>query len=121
MFLIVFWRLLRYVTRCKAPLALAFGLGLVGVLVELARPWPVKVVIDHALAGRPLPDPLAALAGGLPGVDSPTGLLGWCVAAAVACAAAGALLGWWVLLVVVRLSQRLVYDLSCDLFQKLQR
>jgi ABC-type multidrug transport system fused ATPase/permease subunit len=119
--LVVFWRLLRYVYRYKAALAFVFALALLGALVELARPWPVKVVVDHALVERPLPSPLSGLAGVLPGADSPRGLLAWCVAAAVAFAAAGALLSWWVLLLVVRLSQRLVYDLSRDLFEKLQR
>jgi ABC-type multidrug transport system fused ATPase/permease subunit len=119
--LIVFWRLLRYVARCKAGLALAFALALLGALVELARPWPVKIVVDYALVDRPLPASLAPLAAALPGTDSPSGLLAWCVAAAVLCAAAGALFSWWVLQVVVRIAQRLVYDLSCEVFEKLQR
>jgi ABC-type multidrug transport system fused ATPase/permease subunit len=119
--LIVFWRLLTYVSRCKAGLALAFALALLGALAELARPWPVKVAVDYALADRPLPPALATLAGALPGSGSAGGLLAWCVVAAVAAAAAGALLSWWVLQVVVRISQRLVYDLSCDVFEKLQR
>jgi ABC-type multidrug transport system fused ATPase/permease subunit len=119
--LIVFWRLLRYVSRCKAGLALAFALALLGALVELARPWPVKVVVDYALTDRPMPAVLAPVAGALPGAGSPGGLLAWCVAVAAGCAAAGALLSWWTLRVVVRLCQRLVYDLSCDVFEKLQR
>jgi ABC-type multidrug transport system fused ATPase/permease subunit len=119
--LIIFLRLLKYVSRCKAGLALAFALALLGALVELARPWPVKVAVDYALADRPLPPVFAPLAGALPSAGSAPGLLAWCVAAAAAAAAAAALLSWWVLQVVVRISQRLVYDLSCDVFEKLQR
>jgi ABC-type multidrug transport system fused ATPase/permease subunit len=119
--LIVFCRLLRYVVRCKAGLALAFVLALLGAAVELARPWPVKVVIDYALADRPLPAPFSSLAGALPGGDSSRGLLVWSVAAAVLCVVAGALLSWWVIRVIVRVAQRLVYDLSCDVLLKLQR
>jgi ATP-binding cassette subfamily B protein len=119
--LIVFWRLLRYVGRCKAGLALAFALALLGAMVELARPWPVKIVVDYSLANRPMPAPLSALVGVLPGADSPTGLLVWCVAAAVLSVVACALLSWWVLQVVVRISHRLVYELSCDVIMKLQR
>ena len=120
-FLIVFWRLLQYVARRKAGLALAFALALVGVLVELARPWPVKIVVDYALVNRPLPPALAAVTSLLPGADSAIGLLIWCVVGGVVSVAAGALLTWWVLLLVVRISQRLVYDLSRDVYEKLQR
>jgi ABC-type multidrug transport system fused ATPase/permease subunit len=117
----VFWRLLKYAGHCKAGLAGAFSLALLGVLVELARPWPVKVVVDYALADRPLPEPLADAAPWLPGAGTAGGLLGWCVAAGILVALAGALLSWWVLRVVVAVSQRLVYTLSRELFEKLQR
>ncbi len=36
----------------RASLAGAAGLGLVGVGLELARPWPLALAIDYALAGR---------------------------------------------------------------------
>jgi ABC-type multidrug transport system fused ATPase/permease subunit len=119
--LIVFWRLLRYVAHCKAGLALAFALALGGAAVELARPWPIKVVIDYALADRPLPEPFSSVVGALPGAGSAAGLLAWCVAAAVLTVVSGALLSWWVLRVVVQVAQRLVYDLSCEVYEKLQR
>src|SRR5262249_28110209 len=85
----IFVRLLRYALRPKAPLALAFALGLLGVAVALARPWPVKVVLDNALAGQPLPPPLAELAARLPGAGSREGVLAWCVAAALLLAVVG--------------------------------
>ena len=117
----IFVRLLRYALRHKAPLALAFALGLLGVAVDLARPWPVKVVVDNALAGEPLPPPLAGVAGRLPGAGSREGVLAWCVAAALLLAVAGPALSLALLNVSVAVAQRLVYDLSRELFEKLQR
>ena len=117
----IFGRLLRYVLRHKARLLLAFALALLGVAVELARPWPIKVVVDYVLTGRPLPPWLATLSGWLPGAASRSGLLGWSVALATGQVVAGAALNWLSLMVVVTLAQRLVYDLSRDLFAKLQR
>jgi ABC-type multidrug transport system fused ATPase/permease subunit len=114
-------RLLKYLGRHKAALALTALLGLAQVAVELARPWPAKAAVDYALAGKPLPPPLDALAARLPGGGTREGLLVWCVAAAVAAVAAGAALGLAVLYASVAVAQRLVFDLSRDLFAKLQR
>lgn len=116
-----FLRLLAYTTRHKAPLCLAGLLALMGVVVELARPWPVKIVVDHVLAGRPLPAWLATLVGLLPGAGTPRGLLVWSVGAAVAVAVGGGALSLLSLSIGLRVCQRLVLDLLLDLFVKLQR
>src|SRR5919112_1128902 len=88
----IFARLLRYILPEKKRLCLAFVLSLLGVAVELARPWPIKVVADYVLAGYPLPLWLAALGGHLPGANTPHGILFWSVAAGVAIAFGGAAL-----------------------------
>ncbi|MDT4929176.1 MAG: ATP-binding cassette, subfamily bacterial [Pseudonocardiales bacterium] len=36
------------------PLAASAALGIVGVLLELARPWPLALAIDYAIGGRSL-------------------------------------------------------------------
>ena len=117
----IFLRLLAYTTRHKASLCLAALLGLVGVIAELARPWPVKIVVDHVLAGRPLPPWLAGWAAQLPGAGTPRGLLAWSVGAALAVAVGGGALSLLTLSVGLRVCQRLVLDLLLDLFVKLQR
>jgi len=89
---------------------------------ELARPWPIKVVVDYVLqAGRPLPPWLAASSAYLPGAQTAQGLLVWSVAVAVVVAVGGAALSLVVMRVTVGVAQTLVYDLSRDLFGKLQR
>lgn len=116
-----FFRLLAYTTRHKGALCLAGLLALMGVVVELARPWPIKIVVDHVLAGRPLPSWLAVVVGLLPGAGTPRGLLVWSVGAAVAVAAGGGALSLLSLSIGLRVCQGLVLDLLLDVFVKLQR
>jgi ATP-binding cassette, subfamily B, bacterial len=117
----VFGRLLRYVLPEKTRLCLAFVLSFLGVVVELARPWPIKVVADYVLAGYPLPPWLAELGGYLPGAETRQGILLWSVVAGVVVVVGGAALSFSVLYVTVDVSQRLVYNLSLDMFERLQR
>jgi ABC-type multidrug transport system fused ATPase/permease subunit len=114
-------RLLRYLPRHRAALALAALLALAQVAIELARPWPAKAAVDYALAGKSLPAPLDLLAARLPGGGTHEGLLAWCVVLSVATVATAAVLGLAVLWTSVAVAQRLVLDLSSDLFAKLQR
>jgi hypothetical protein len=69
--------LLHYVSRYRAALFFTFALSFVGVAVELARPWPIKVVADYALAGHPLPPWLSTVGGYLPGAGTPKGIIIW--------------------------------------------
>ena len=38
----------------RGSLSLASGLILVETLLDLARPWPLKLAVDNAIGGRPL-------------------------------------------------------------------
>ncbi|HEY2156313.1 MAG TPA: ABC transporter ATP-binding protein, partial [Isosphaeraceae bacterium] len=114
-------RLLRYTLRHRARLVFATMLSLAGVAVELARPWPMKVVVDHVLGGRPLPAAASAVARWLPGADTPRGLLAWSLATALALAVGGAAVMMASISVGVAVCQGLVFDLLRDLFGKLQR
>ena len=67
----------------RGALTLASGLTLVETLLDLARPWPLKLAVDNAIGGRPLSGPLAAL-----DQLGPAGL------AAVAAAAGSGWSGW---------------------------
>jgi len=97
------------------------ALALASVAVDLARPWPVKFVVDYTLAGRPLPVQFASASAHLPGSGTTHGLLAWSVATAVVLVVAGVVLSLLVLRLSVLIGQGLVYDLSLDLFYKLQR
>jgi ABC-type multidrug transport system fused ATPase/permease subunit len=114
-------RLLGYLSRRSGPLAGALVISLIAGAIEVLRPWPAKVVIDHALGGQPQPGWLSSLVALLPGADSPSGLLIWSVAIAAALVLGAALLSMIALNLAFTVSQRMVYDLSGDLFAKLQR
>ena len=93
-----------------------FALGQVAFIsaLELFKPWPIKVVIDHVLTGNPVPWPLLSdwpplwiLAGACGGLVSIYFLLG----------GATALNNY----TTIRIGQRMVNDLRRDLYSHLQR
>jgi ABC-type multidrug transport system fused ATPase/permease subunit len=51
----------RFVRPQWLPLAAATGLVVLQTVLELAAPWPLKVAVDHAIGGQPLPRWLAFL------------------------------------------------------------
>lgn len=92
-----------------------------GVVLELARPWPLKIVVDHVLSGQQLPSWLATLVQQLPGAGTPRGLLAWSVGAALVITIGGSALSLLSLSLGLRVCQRLVLDLLLDVFIKLQK
>ena len=59
------------------------GAMVAGVAVDLLRPWPMKLLIDHVLGGEPLPPGFAALVAALPGGQSANALLAWASVATI--------------------------------------
>ncbi|MDQ3657852.1 MAG: ABC transporter ATP-binding protein/permease [Chloroflexota bacterium] len=114
-------RLLTYVGRYKGRILLASLCSVLGVAVELLRPWPVQIVVDYVLNEDTKPAWLTSLSTWLPGAESRQGLLVWSVGTAVGITVAGAALSLVTLNLTVAVAQRLVFDLSMDLFSKLQR
>ena len=111
-------RLLRKILRRLVPYWGAFSVAILQVLLigvlELAKPWPLKVVVDNVLGAHPLDWP------GLRDLE-PRALL------AVACAA---LVGAYALLgllsvtsnyATISVGQRLVNDFRSELYAHLQR
>src|SRR2546427_4585366 len=93
------------------------GAMVAGVAVDLLRPWPMKLLIDHVLGGQPLPPGFAALPGG----QSANGLLAWASVATIVIFLGGSTLATVSLVTSVRLGQRMVYALGADLFAHVQR
>lgn len=119
--MIVLLRLSRYFTKYAFPLALIFLLAIFGVGIELAKPWPIKLVIDNVLSGHPLPPVLNHLAGYIPGASSKGGLLLWCVALAFGLVWAGGSAAILVLESLMKVCHKLVAEVSIELFTKLQK
>lgn len=101
------------------------GLAFIGIAtvaaigVKLLTPWPLKLIVDHVLTGRALPQQLTWLEA-LPGADSAHGLLAWLAGATVALFLARRLLSISQKYVEAGSGSRMTYGLATDLFQHLQ-
>lgn len=89
--------------------------------LDVLRPWPMALLIDHVLRRAPMPPLLARFVDWLPGPATPVNLITWSVGATVVLF----LLGWTLGVITgyanISLGQRMVYDLAADLFAKLQQ
>jgi ATP-binding cassette subfamily B protein/subfamily B ATP-binding cassette protein MsbA len=100
-----------YRWRLLGAIALVFGIS----LAEVAKPWPLKVVVDNVLGGAPLPGL------GFPERLSPSALLAAAAVALVLLYAALGLLQVVSNYVTIDIGQRMVDDFRSELYQHLQR
>jgi ATP-binding cassette, subfamily B, bacterial len=96
-----------------STLSLASGLTLVETLLDLARPWPLKVAVDNAIGGRPLGGPLSFL-----DQLGPAGLAAAALGG-VALVGIGALVGYLVTYLTSATAERVGADLRESLFGRL--
>src|SRR3954447_518689 len=57
----VYRRLLNYVLKYKAKLALLIGISLIAVVFEIFKPLPVKIILDNILSDHPFPQLISNL------------------------------------------------------------
>ncbi len=119
--LYVFKRLFHYVSKYKSKLVLIAVLGLIGVAFEIAKPFPIKLVIDNVLSNHPLPHFLSNLFNDTSLIDNKKPLLYACVGAMMFISLFSFFLTRVVFNLTVGMAQRLVFDLMIDFFAKLQR
>src|SRR3954447_15530337 len=114
-------RLAPYASRRRAAIGIVITTSLAEVILTLAQPWPLKVLIDNVLEGKPTSGVLKEVFEALPGPASQEALLWWTVAAMTLIF----LLTWAATLAAtvarVRLGKRLSYDIAGELFAHLQR
>lgn len=89
--------------------------------VDLLKPWPLKVLVDHGLSALPVSPALAGALAALPGDGSRETLIGWSVAATIVLFVLGWALGVATAFANIGFGQRMIYDLATDLFGHLQR
>ncbi|MBI2881605.1 MAG: ABC transporter ATP-binding protein, partial [Candidatus Tectomicrobia bacterium] len=114
-------RILRYARGEWRTFLLVSGLTLAASGVAALQPWPLKVLVDFALGGAPLPDSPRLLLEEVRPIATPVVLI---IAAALGSVALFALrsavdtgLNWaW-----AAAGQRMVHALAADLFHRLQR
>ena len=115
-----YWRLLRYAPRQKRGLGATLGFLLLGVVLEVLRPWPLKLIVDHVLRSRELP-------GGarwvlvLPGAQTPAGLLGWLALATVLLFVAAQIVSIIVMHLRTGVGGRMASELGADVLDRVQR
>jgi ATP-binding cassette subfamily B protein/subfamily B ATP-binding cassette protein MsbA len=114
-------RLARYAVRHWPLLLASFGTSFAAAFSAALSPWPMKVLVDNVIGGRPLTGALATLAEALPGTETPRGLAAWAVASTVCLFLLGWLIGLVTSFVTLLLSQRMTFDLAGDMFEGLQR
>jgi ATP-binding cassette subfamily B protein/subfamily B ATP-binding cassette protein MsbA len=112
---------LGHALRRKSGLAAVAAVMLAKILLDVLKPWPLKILVDYVLQGQPMPPPLADAVGLLPGGSAPADLLTWCVAGTVVLFLGAWALGVAASLANVRFATRMVYDLAGSLFAHLLR
>lgn len=113
-------RLVRFAPPQWLGLSLIILLMLIEVGLDLLRPWPLKLLVDHTLTDQPLPN-AAAWITNLPGGETPAGQLIWLATATILLfivnQAIGIIQSYW----NAGVSQRMTFQLGAQLFDYLQR
>jgi len=81
---------------------------------DLLKPWPLQIIIDHVIGGKPLRWPFI-------GILSPSDLLAAAAAGLVVVTLASGLLALWHNVTAIAIGQRMVADLRGALYAHLQR
>ncbi len=114
-------RLFRYAAAYRRGWLIVAGTTLAATGLTLLQPWPLQVLVDHVLGGVPLSGVLGAIAAAWPAAGSREGLLAGVVAAGLAIAIASSAVEYVAALQWTQVGRRMVYDLSRDLFARVQR
>ncbi len=113
----VFRRLIRYAARQKGSLLLVFGATISLIVMDLLKPWPIKIVVDQIILGQAwaiLPDVLSGPEGRFP-------LLVICCVAVLVFAAASGVLAYSSTVLMAQTGNEVVARIRQKLHQHLLR
>ncbi len=113
-------RLLRYALRHKHGLLSVMLLMLLGVGLNLLKPWPLKLIVDYVLTDQPLPHSFTWLKA-IAGQESPSWLLGWLALSTILLFLASEAVRIIQNYVGNGIGSRIAYSLGTELFGHLQR
>ncbi len=109
---------LTHLRQAKEPLLLAGLCTLAVTATELLKPWPLKIILDHAILARPLPPFLRFLQG--TAADGRITILVEASCAVVLIALLDGLFSYFQVFITSSLGYRMVYALRRELFAHLQ-
>jgi ATP-binding cassette subfamily B protein len=104
----------RFMRPYRGPLALVVGLILAETLIDLARPWPLKLAVDHAIGRQPLGGTLEPLS-----TWSPAGIAAVAAAGAMLLVGVSALVGYLTTYVSSAVAERVGNDLRGAVFSRM--
>ena len=104
--------------QSKGPLSIAAVCTLGVILTELAKPWPLKLIIDHGLLHKPLPQSLGFLQSSLSG-SGVAFIVGACVSIVLISLLSG-VCSYFQTFITSSVGYRTVYALRRELFAHLQ-
>ncbi|NEQ13584.1 ABC transporter ATP-binding protein [Moorena sp. SIO3A2] len=113
-------RLIPYALPHRRGLLSMMLLMLVGVGLNVLKPWPLKLIVDYVLTDQPLPHSFTWLKA-IPGEESPSWLLGWLAGSTILLFLASEAVRIIQNYVGNGIGSRMAYSLGAVLFDHLQR
>ncbi len=114
-------RLIRFTSPYRWTIVLLITLGFLNVGFGVLKPLPVKFIIDNVLLSHPLPESLQAFFTSFGSVPDKIGLLLVLVSVSVFLVIGGSTLSYLSSQMTTKVCQRMVQDLSVQVFDKMQR
>jgi ATP-binding cassette subfamily B protein/subfamily B ATP-binding cassette protein MsbA len=114
-------RLMRYAARRWGGLLAVLATMLLTTGLNVLRPWPMKILVDNVLNGKPLPAELNQWFGFLSIDPTSDSLLLWCIGGTIILFLLGWALGVASSYASIGFGLRMFYDLAADLFSHLQQ
>ena len=114
-------RLIRFTSPYKLTIVLLISLGFLNVGFNVLKPLPVKFIIDNVLLAHPLPSGMQSFFSSIGSAPGRGELLVILVLVSVFLVLGGSLLSFISSQMTTRVCQRLVQDLSVQVFDKMQR
>jgi ATP-binding cassette subfamily B protein/subfamily B ATP-binding cassette protein MsbA len=113
------WWALSFLRPYRGRVAALALLALVEIALATAAPWPLQIVVDYVLGGRPMPDPLARAIAWTAG-SSPMMVLLAVVLAGLLIQVASEVVTMVQTQVQIKIAQKTVYNLRSTLLAHLQ-
>ena len=114
------WRMASVLRPHWPRMAAALGAVVFETLADVLEPWPVAIVVDHVLGGKPLPHQLRPVVERWFGTNT-AALLEFALAAVIAIAIVGGLASYVQKYLTTTVSQWVAHDLRLTLYNRIQR